>query len=35
MSKSAGNFFTVREIADRYGYEPIRYFMLTAGTACR
>ena len=31
MSKSAGNFFTVREIADRYGYEPIRYFMLTAG----
>ena len=31
MSKSAGNFFTVREIADKYGYEPIRYFMLTAG----
>ena len=31
MSKSAGNFFTVREIAEKYGYEPIRYFMLTAG----
>lgn len=31
MSKSAGNFFTVREIADKFGYEPIRYFMLTAG----
>ncbi len=25
MSKSANNFFTVREIADKYGYEPIRY----------
>ena len=31
MSKSKNNFFTVREIAERYGYEPIRYFMLTAG----
>lgn len=31
MSKSLNNFFTVREIADKYGYEPIRYFMLTAG----
>ena len=31
MSKSANNFFAVREIADKYGYEPIRYFMLTAG----
>ena len=31
MSKSAGNFFTVRDVADLYGYEPIRYFMLTAG----
>ncbi|MEG0763826.1 MAG: DALR domain-containing protein, partial [Oscillospiraceae bacterium] len=29
MSKSAGNFFTVRDVADKYGYEPIRYFMLT------
>ena len=31
MSKSLNNFFTVREIAEKYGYEPIRYFMLTAG----
>lgn len=31
MSKSANNFFTVREIAQVYGYEPIRYFLLTAG----
>ena len=31
MSKSANNFFTVREVADKYGYEPIRYFMLSAG----
>ena len=31
MSKSLNNFFTVREIADAYGYEPIRFFMLTAG----
>lgn len=30
MSKSANNFFTVREVAGRYGYEPIRYFMLSA-----
>ena len=31
MSKSANNFFTVRELSEVYGYEPIRYFMLTAG----
>ena len=31
MSKSLHNFFTVRDVADLYGYEPIRYFMLTAG----
>ena len=31
MSKSLGNFFTVRDVAREYGYEPIRYFMLTAG----
>ena len=31
MSKSLHNFFTVRDVADAYGYEPIRYFMLTAG----
>jgi cysteinyl-tRNA synthetase len=30
MSKSLGNFFTVREIADKYGYEPIRMLMLSA-----
>ncbi len=31
MSKSAGNFFTIRDVAQKYGYEPIRYFLLTAG----
>lgn len=30
MSKSLNNFFTVRDIANEYGYEPIRYFQLTA-----
>ncbi|MDF2838723.1 MAG: cysS, partial [Evtepia sp.] len=30
MSKSEGNFFTVREAANAYGYEPIRFFMLSA-----
>ena len=30
MSKSLGNFFTVREIAAEYGYEPIRYFAISA-----
>lgn len=29
MSKSKNNFFTVREIAEHYGYEPVRYFLLT------
>ena len=29
MSKSLNNFFKVREVADEYGYEPIRYLMLT------
>ncbi|MCL2401413.1 MAG: cysteine--tRNA ligase [Oscillospiraceae bacterium] len=28
MSKSLGNFFTVRDAADAYGYENIRMFML-------
>jgi cysteinyl-tRNA synthetase len=28
MSKSLGNFFTVREAAEKYGYESIRMFML-------
>lgn len=30
MSKSLHNFFTVREVAERYGYEPIRYLMVSA-----
>ncbi|MCD7760644.1 MAG: cysteine--tRNA ligase [Clostridiales bacterium] len=30
MSKSQGNFFTVRDAAEVYGYEPIRLFMLSA-----
>lgn len=30
MSKSLGNFFTVREIAEQYGYLPIRFFILSA-----
>lgn len=30
MSKSAGNFFTVRDAAAVYGYETIRFFMLSA-----
>ena len=30
MSKSLNNFFTVREVAERYGYEPIKYMMLSA-----
>lgn len=30
MSKSLGNFFTVRDIAKKYDYEIIRFFMLSA-----
>ncbi|MDR0531999.1 MAG: cysteine--tRNA ligase [Oscillospiraceae bacterium] len=30
MSKSLGNFFSVREVADKYGYEPIRYLMVAS-----
>jgi cysteinyl-tRNA synthetase len=30
MSKSQGNFFTVREVAEKYGYEPVRMLMLCA-----
>lgn len=30
MSKSLGNFFTVREVAEKYGYEPIRFLMIQA-----
>lgn len=29
MSKSLGNFFTVRDVAQQYGYEPIRYLMIS------
>lgn len=30
MSKSLGNFFTVRDVAEQYGYEPIRYLMIAS-----
>lgn len=30
MSKSLNNFFTVRDVANVYGYEPIRYLMLAS-----
>lgn len=30
MSKSEGNFFTVRDIAQKFDYEVIRFFMLSA-----
>lgn len=30
MSKSLGNFFTVRDVAEKYGYEPIRYLMISS-----
>ena len=30
MSKSKGNFFTVRDVAEKYGYEPIRYLMISS-----
>lgn len=30
MSKSAGNFFTVREIGEKYPLQVIRFFMLSA-----
>lgn len=30
MSKSTGNFFTVREVAEQFGYEAIRFLMLQA-----
>ncbi len=30
MSKSLGNFFTVRDVAEKYGYEPIRLMMIQA-----
>jgi len=30
MSKSLNNFFTVRDVAEVYGYEPIRYLMISS-----
>ncbi len=30
MSKSFNNFFTVRDVAKAYGYEPIRYLMISS-----
>ncbi|MBQ1546544.1 MAG: cysteine--tRNA ligase [Clostridia bacterium] len=30
MAKSKGNFFTTRDVAAKYGYEPIRYLMLSS-----
>ena len=30
MSKSLGNFFTVRDVAEKFSYEVIRFFMLSA-----
>lgn len=30
MSKSLNNFFTVRDVANEYGYEPIRYLLISS-----
>lgn len=30
MSKSLNNFFTVRDVANKFGYEPIRYFLISS-----
>ena len=30
MSKSLNNFFTVRDVAKEYGYEPIRFFLISS-----
>lgn len=30
MSKSLGNFFTVRDVAEQYGYEAIRFFLISS-----
>jgi cysteinyl-tRNA synthetase len=30
MSKSIGNFFTTREVAEKFGYEPIRFMMIAS-----
>lgn len=29
-SKSLNNFFTVRDVAERFGYEPIRFFLISS-----
>lgn len=30
MSKSLGNFFNVRDVAEKFGYEPIRFFLISS-----
>ena len=30
MSKSLGNFYTVRELSEKYGYEPLRFLVIGA-----
>jgi len=30
MSKSAGNFFTLRDVADEFGYDVVRFFILSS-----
>ncbi|MDR2655846.1 MAG: cysteine--tRNA ligase [Oscillospiraceae bacterium] len=30
MAKSDGNFFLVREVAEKYGYEPVRFLMVSS-----
>ena len=30
MSKSLGNFFTIREVLDKYDEEVVRYFMISS-----
>ncbi len=30
MSKSLNNFFTVRDVAEQFGYEPIRFFLISS-----
>ena len=30
MSKSLNNFFTVRDVAEKYGYEAIRFFLISS-----
>ena len=30
MSKSLGNFFNVRDVSEKHGYEPIRFFLISS-----